>query len=350
MAEAVSKDDAIEDLQRVAQKLNTAPTVAEYREHGDYSIPTITKWFDGFPEAREAAGIAKGQLTPNSREDYLNDIQRVAELVNGEPSKDDYKEYGEKSPSGIEYRFESWVDAKKEAGVYEGLDEGPSKADLLEDMRRVDNEIDEPLSQKRYDKHGEWTSRSVKWHFPSWEMACQKARVSRPQFGPQPVSDAEVVEDIQRVRDDLGHYPSKVEYNELGKFSEMIAKARFGSWMNGLRKAGYEGRPQDGARNPNFKEGYVDNYPPIFRRNRQKALERDNYQCQHCGTTSEEHIEKFGWDLVCHHVYPTWVVGESDDKSIHALCNLTMLCESCHGRYEGWFYSPNELLELYGPA
>jgi 5-methylcytosine-specific restriction endonuclease McrA len=55
--------------------------------------------------------------------------------------------------------------------------------------------------------------------------------------------------------------------------------------------------------------------PPFWNFIRRFALERDNYRCQFCGTTS---------DLSVHHIIPLSSGGDS------TLDNLRVLCHSCH--------------------
>lgn len=223
MSSKVSKDEVIFDLRRVAEELGRPPKIDEYREYGTYSPPTITRHFDGgFAAARDAVlDCGDGRLPEIPRDDLLDDIKCVAETVGREPSKDDYKEHGEHALSTITYRFESWVAAKREAGVYEGLDDGPTREELLADLRRVDEEYEVPVTQTLYNEYGEWTERPMKSRFDSWETACQKAGVDRPDMGPRVEETAAFFDDIRRVAEELQHVPSRTEYHEYGKFSRV---------------------------------------------------------------------------------------------------------------------------------
>jgi len=203
MADRVSKAEVIADLKRVTDDLGHPPKMDEYDEHGEYSSRTVANKFDGSYKLAlaDTLNIAEERQPEIRKDELCDDIRRVAECVGGEPSRTEYEEHGEYSLSGITYRFETWIEAKQEAGVYEGLDEGPTKEELIEDMCQVDQRIDEPISQRRYTEHGTWTAMTVKRRFESWEVACQKAGVSRPSMGPQPVDDSALLTDIKRVQD-----------------------------------------------------------------------------------------------------------------------------------------------------
>lgn len=336
MAHKVSEAESLTDLKRVADELGHPPTTDEYREHGQYSCPTVAKHFDGsFTAARaEALNCPNERQPEHRRKKLLSDIQRVAEQVGHEPSKGDYEDHGEYALSTITYRFDTWIAAKKEAGVYEGLDESPSKEELLNDMQRVDEELDEPLSQKRYNEHGEWTPRPVKRRFDSWEVACQKASVSRPEMGPQPVSDEAMLEDIQAIAEQLGHVPSRSQYNEHGQFSRGMAKERFGSWPDAVEAAGLDALDPGGP--PGVHNGHWADVEPYYGPNwdecAEKIRERDDYECQNCGMSNVEHVEKFGSKLNVHHIKKARKFDSYD--AANAQENLITLCNSCHSTYE----------------
>lgn len=61
-----------------------------------------------------------------------------------------------------------------------------------------------------------------------------------------------------------------------------------------------------------------DNYS--FGGNRKKALERDDYTCQHCGTKDDLHV---------HHIDGKGVTTEKEFRN-NSLSNLITLCRSCH--------------------
>lgn len=346
MASKIGEDDALADIRRVATEIGEPPSVAQYREHGNYSARGVATKFGGsFVTAREKAGVADGELRPNSRAELISDIQRVAQEIGHEPSKDEYKEHGDYALSGITYRFESWVDAKKEAGVYEGglgSSREITREKLLEDIRRVAETAGEPLSYSDYNEHGDYHSKTILRNVGRWKEVCAEIGVQTPNHGTKWASDGEIIDDIQRVKDEIGHYPSKIEYNEHGEYTEGIGKARFGTWMNALETAGFDGNPQDGERNPNWTDDpkYEAYTHRKWKENRPKALERDNYECQHCSMTRDEHLAEFGADLSVHHI--TREHWPDDPAKHHALENLVTLCKPHHQLWEGTGLAPKE--------
>ena len=64
-----------------------------------------------------------------------------------------------------------------------------------------------------------------------------------------------------------------------------------------------------------------------FGGNKQKALERDNFQCQECGMTQEQHFILYNHSLAVHHID-----GKGHDCVVknNDLDNLITLCFRCH--------------------
>lgn len=328
-------DDILADIQRVADELGKAPSTDDYKEHGEYTTPTVYKYFESFVTAREKAGVAKGRLRPNSREELLDDIRRVADDVDGEPSWDDYVEHGDYAIKGIQYRFDTWLAAKQEAGVYKRENHELTKTMLIEDMQRVDDEQSGALSQVTYDEHGKWTSMAVKRSFESWESACQQAGVTRPDKGPRTESSQELLADIRDLAEELERLPSRAEYNQRGDFSRQMAINRFGSWNDAVREAGFEPRtpgPMTGEDAPNWRGGYEPYYGASWAEQRRKARRRDEYSCVVCGMTEEQHKDEYGWELEVHHIKP---FRKCDDHhEANDLENLATVCREHHSEYE----------------
>lgn len=59
-----------------------------------------------------------------------------------------------------------------------------------------------------------------------------------------------------------------------------------------------------------------------FGGNRMKVLDRDNWTCQYCGMTQEQHFLFFERTLYIHH--------KDENRKNHRLSNLITLCIRCH--------------------
>lgn len=70
-------------------------------------------------------------------------------------------------------------------------------------------------------------------------------------------------------------------------------------------------------------------YADPYSERREVVRERDDYECQICGTTEADH----GEELQVHHITPPEVM---DDESLRqSLYNLLSACKGCHLKIEG---------------
>lgn len=166
----IPTEELIADLHRVADKLGRPPSRVEYRKHGDHAASTQRKRFGTWSDAKREAGW---KVSPNthSADELLADLERVGELVGGNPSIDDYREHGMASISTYQSRFGSWAEAKAAAGYERSNPRGLGKGELLADLRRVADELGYSPSQREYDKHGKHSSYTVKDRFGLWNEA-----------------------------------------------------------------------------------------------------------------------------------------------------------------------------------
>lgn len=63
---------------------------------------------------------------------------------------------------------------------------------------------------------------------------------------PAPIPKDDILDDIRRVADELGRTPSSYAYREHGCFSARPAYRHFDSWQEAIEAAGLE--PEDGRR------------------------------------------------------------------------------------------------------
>ncbi len=83
-------------------------------------------------------------------------------------------------------------------------------------------------------------------------------------------------------------------------------------------------------RNPGIMEKLHDKR--YFDGMRIKALERDNFTCQICGMTEEEHLKKWDCSLIVHHKDGN---GRDMKNPNNKLSNLQTLCKIHHGKEHG---------------
>lgn len=83
---------------------------------------------------------------------------------------------------------------------------------------------------------------------------------------------------------------------------------------------------QKGELHPNWIDGRsYELYPSYFTESLKESIrKRDNYTCQNCGMTEEEHILIMNWSLTVHHI-------DYNKKNCNKI-NLITLCHICNVR------------------
>jgi len=97
----------------------------------------------------------------------------------------------------------------------------------------------------------------------------------------------------------------------------------FGIWERGNNNPMYD-KTQD--KNPNWQGG-ISKLPYAFEfdsKLKESIRERDNYECQNCGMTEEEHLIVKGQNLSIHHI--------DYNKKNCKENNLITVCDSCNSR------------------
>lgn len=124
--------DLLHDIRRVAEKIDRAPTVTDYAEHGRYSRSPVQRRFGSWNEAKRQAGVQEIKEWGIDRDRLLHDLRLVADRLGETPSSRQYDEHGQFSRSTMQDRFESWNDAIRAAGleVNRSVGAAPTYAEL----------------------------------------------------------------------------------------------------------------------------------------------------------------------------------------------------------------------------
>ncbi len=111
-------DQLIADLQRVVEIVGEPLARPDYEEHGDHSTTTIQSRFGSWPEALEVAGIEScyDPVWPEDIGDLVNEMCRLAEVLDRPPFTDDMDEHGEFNAHAYKQSFGSWSEALRTCG------------------------------------------------------------------------------------------------------------------------------------------------------------------------------------------------------------------------------------------
>lgn len=119
-------------------------------------------------------------MGPNhiSREELVNEIQSVADKIGRAPSLRETDKLGDYSRSTYQDRFGNWNTAVREAGLEPEHDPVPkqiSDTELLEELNRIATTLERTPRQQDMDNFGEYSVTTYRNHFGSWNDALQQA-------------------------------------------------------------------------------------------------------------------------------------------------------------------------------
>lgn len=244
----IKKQDLFEDLDRVANQLKKAPRQEEYDEYGKYSIETFRNRFGSWNDAIVAIG-----RKPNanlSREHLLIDLEQVADKLQKAPTIEEYNEHGKYSSHTYYNHFDSWNDAI----IKIGKEPNPGsenysttsrikKEDLLEDLCRVANDLERTPKRREYQRNGNYAASTFADRFGSWNNAIiaigkePNTSPAKPPTAPS-ITKEELLEDLAQVANKIDNSPTIKEYTEYGEYSSSTIINRFDTWNNALTVVG----------------------------------------------------------------------------------------------------------------
>lgn len=182
---------------------------------------------------------------PYSRADLLEDIRTVAAEVGGTPTLNDYREHGTASVMTIYNRFGSWQDALAAAG-YEPREPDSEVTDeeLLDELERLADELGKRPTAAEMNDHGAHWASTYRRAFGSWNAACEAVGLETGSpVAQETLSEAELLEELTRVAEVCGAPPSVSDMRDEGKYGPRTYIRRFGSWNAAVKAAGFEPHP-----------------------------------------------------------------------------------------------------------
>lgn len=233
-----SEDDLLTDLHQVTSDLNVIPTAHQYREHGKYSLSLLTDVFGSYNNALEAAGLDVRHPKNIPAEELLADLAEVADTLGEAPYEYQYSEHGTYHADTLRARFGSFDTALEKIGHEPNRKQPVTDTELLLDIQRVAKEIEGPPTFNQYNSHGEYSTTTLSDHFGSYNDAIRAADYTPVREIDIP--DDVLLADVQCVADDLGETPTSKQYNRRGKYSADTLSRRFGSYNSAIKSAGYE--------------------------------------------------------------------------------------------------------------
>lgn len=285
--------DLLAELHRLSVNLERTPRKEDMAEHGDYSIDMYNRRLGSWTAALGSAGLESDQQTDNSKseasdEELLAELQRLGEELGWTPRIKDMREHGEYTEHHYYDCFGSWNEAVKMAGFEPntGVSVGepsPNKIpddELIAELQRLGGELGETPGVMDMVEKGAFSKWPYQDRFGSWCEALKAAGFS-PNIG---ASDEALIEELQRLADDLGRTPTTRDMAEYGRRGYSVYISHFSTWNGALKTAGL-----DPVLTPNIpEEDLLDEIRRLADRlgRTPLTLDMDADGAYHCGTYS----------------------------------------------------------------
>jgi hypothetical protein len=114
-----------------------------------------------------------------------------------------------------------------------------SAHDLIEELQRVADELGDSASIDDFREHGSISVTTYYDRFGSWNEAIEAAGYN-PNSPQEKIAEEELIEELHRVADEINGKPTVAQMNNHGEYWVSTYKNRFGSWTDALKAAGYD--------------------------------------------------------------------------------------------------------------
>lgn len=331
-APPISREDLLNELRRLADELGKTPTTREMDEEGAYCEDPYRREFGTWNNAVREADLEPNVRMDIPKEEVLQDLKDFAEELGHVPTSVEMSERGPHSRKLYARKFGSWNNALQAAGFDIHVSRDLSREDLVEEIRRLAEELGRVPLRKDMTEQGAYCSTVYYHEFGPWPESLLAAGLE-PHYD-HDVSRDELIQELQRLAESLGRAPFHDDIHEQAKYSLHWYQKTFGSINQALRIAvpDYYGR--------RLWRNHLNAHLPWgsgWREIREKAIQRDNEQCLRCGMSRKEHKEQTGFDLNVHHRRPRQYYYYHEEKSLdeaNKLENLLTLCFACHRTLE----------------
>jgi hypothetical protein len=117
----------------------------------------------------------------------------------------------------------------------------PRSERIIEEIREISDELSKVPTMNEFDEHGDFTTNHAKSEFGSWSAAKSASGVTEQYLSSQGASPEELIEELQRLYQELGRVPKVSDLENHGIYnSSHPFKRAFGTWKAALQEAGFE--------------------------------------------------------------------------------------------------------------
>lgn len=234
----VAVDKLINEISVLIAWLDRPPKSSEMDEYGAYSSTTYRNRFGSWNDAISTClRIERPQHAKYSKEDLLEELVELSERLGSRPRAKDIREKSEYSVTTYQDKFGSLSVAIKKAGLTaHSKQDSISTEELLEELRRLYSKLSRPPTYRDVQKHGKYSPTPYRTRWNRWEDALQEAGIDETPSRHR-ITTEELIEELRAGYEAKGETPTSTDMNVYGEFSHALYIQRFGSWRDALLAA-----------------------------------------------------------------------------------------------------------------
>jgi len=236
-----SESEMIESIKQTKEKLGRVPKFSDMLEHTNKTQNDFEDVFGGWSFALEEAGLSTHRRVQYDKQDVVDDLKRVAEELGRTPSQNEMDEFGKFGKSTYCRVFGAWNEIIREAGLELNQRRGIKREELLNEIEETHKELGRvPKQSDLKSNSGKFSVNVYRRVFGSWNNALREARLDvNAEYD---LDNEKLLDEIHRLADELGETPRYDDMSSRGRYSSTLYERRFGSWNNALREAELEPR------------------------------------------------------------------------------------------------------------
>ena len=169
-----------------------------------------------------------------SKDQLLNEIRRLHDELGKVPSYQEMNDHGEYSVYTYSRVFGSWNEAVESAGYTSHTNPTPkSKKELLAELERIAEKCNRKPTRRDLEEHGSVSANTYSNKFGSWNAALKAAGFEPRTIG-QRISRDKLRSELEMLAEELDTSPTTTDMAEKGSYSPSTYIRRFGSWDEAL--------------------------------------------------------------------------------------------------------------------
>lgn len=237
-SDAEIKPLMLTELERLADELEETPSLHDMDKLGKFASKTYQKKFGSWNNALNEANLEINKQQEVSDSELLEELQRLNEEVDHTPTSRDMAELGEYAPSSYSIAFGTWNDAIQKAGLEIGRHRDVSEGELIDEIQRLAGELGQPPTVYQMRDQGRFGVSTVSNEFGTYNDGLKAAGLEPNRE--KDVNKTELEEEIRRLNEEYGRPPTAKEMERDGAYSVGTFSRAFGSWNEALSDAGFD--------------------------------------------------------------------------------------------------------------